>query len=76
MLLLVVVVVVVVGRVSSAAKVEVVGRWETQGLAWVDALDWQKRALQAERRVGQVTDCPFLMAQTDSIAGGRWQPPH
>ena len=30
------------------------GRWESQGLAWVDALDWQKRALRAEKRVGQV----------------------
>lgn len=39
---------------SPAAEPEVVGRWETQGLAWFDALDWQKRALKAERRVGQV----------------------
>lgn len=38
-----------VGRyIAAAARPAVVFRWETQGLAWVQPLDWQRRAFVAE----------------------------
>ena len=34
--------------IAAAARPAVVFRWETQGLAWVQPLDWQRRAYIAE----------------------------
>ena len=40
---------------APAATEDVSHRWDDQGLAWVDSLNWQQRALQAEARVGAIT---------------------
>jgi len=40
---------------APAAREDVQERWDQQGLAWVDSLNWQQRALQAEARVGAIT---------------------
>lgn len=42
-------------QTADAAASAVVSRWEQQGLAWVDSLNWQQRALEAEARVGAIT---------------------
>ena len=42
-------------KTADAAREDVVARWEQQGLAWVDSLNWQQRALEAEARVGAIT---------------------
>jgi hypothetical protein len=42
-------------KTAAAAKEDVVSRWDKQGLAWVDSLNWQQRALEAEARVGAIT---------------------
>lgn len=42
-------------KTADAAREDVVSRWEQQGLAWVDSLNWQQRALEAEARVSAIT---------------------
>ena len=42
-------------KTADAATEDVVERWNQQGLAWVDSLNWQQRALEAEARVGAIT---------------------
>ena len=39
--------------IAAAARPAVVFRWETQGLAWVQPLDWQRRAYIAEASVAR-----------------------
>ena len=48
-----------IGRyIAAAARPAVVFRWETQGLAWVQPLDWQRRAFIAEASAArQVRAC-------------------
>eukprot|EP01047_Picozoa_sp_COSAG01_P051143 COSAG01_NODE_5242_length_4389_cov_100.681352_1_plen_471_part_00 len=41
---------------APAASEDVVARWESQGLAWVESLNWQKRTQLAERRVGRLSE--------------------
>lgn len=42
-------------KTADAAREDVVVRWDQQGLAWVDSLNWQQRALESEARVGAIT---------------------
>jgi hypothetical protein len=53
-----------IGRyIAAAARPAVVFRWETQGLAWVQPLDWQRRAFIAEASAArQVRACSSTSA--------------
>ena len=57
--------------IAAAARPAVVFRWETQGLAWVQPLDWQRRAAIAEASAArQEAELVSLEGKVEAMAGG------
>ena len=57
--------------IAAAARPAVVFRWETQGLAWVQNLDWQRRAAFAARHEAELTaELSALEKKAETMAGG------
>ena len=57
--------------IAAAARPAVVFRWETQGLAWVQNLDWQRRAAFAARHEAELTaELNALEKKAETMAGG------